>query len=149
MWSPRQSLMLSKIFTTLFAVAAVGVLFSAPWLVAWVDRVSDRAVSENIPLFFTTLYMGGAVALLLLFYLFRLLDSLGRDEVFVAKNASLLRRISWCCFVGAGIAGLSMLYYLPWGLVALAAAFVGLIVRVVKNIVVQAILLKDENDYTI
>ena len=34
-------------------------------------------------------------------------------------------------------------------LVGLAAAFVGLIVRVVKNVIAQAVHLKEENDYTI
>ena len=41
------------------------------------------------------------------------------------------------------------LYYMPFLIVSAAAAFVGLILRVVKNVFAEAVRLKDENDYTI
>lgn len=43
----------------------------------------------------------------------------------------------------------SALYYIPFLIVSAAAAFVGLILRVVKNVFAEAVRLKDENDYTI
>ena len=38
---------------------------------------------------------------------------------------------------------------MPFLIVSAAAAFVGLILRVVKNVFAEAVRLKDENDYTI
>ena len=43
----------------------------------------------------------------------------------------------------------SCAYYIPFFFVAIAAGFVGLIVRVIKNVFAEAIALKDENDFTI
>ena len=51
--------------------------------------------------------------------------------------------------IRAVVDGLSALYYMPFLIVSAAAAFVGLILRVVKNVFAEAVRLKDENDYTI
>ncbi|NLB53899.1 MAG: DUF2975 domain-containing protein, partial [Syntrophomonadaceae bacterium] len=59
------------------------------------------------------------------------------------------RRISWSCFLGAVIALVSVFYYNSWLFVAVAAAFMGLIVRVLKNVFAQAVELKNESDYTV
>ncbi|MPM58796.1 hypothetical protein SDC9_105629 [bioreactor metagenome] len=40
-------------------------------------------------------------------------------------------------------------YYLLFYFVAIVAAFIGLILRVVKNVIDQAITIKAENDFTI
>lgn len=149
MWDSKKSLMLSKVCTVLAGVAIVGCMIYGPWLARWLIKFSFHASPPHFPLFMVTMYVGGAVALLLIFCLFLLLNNISRDEIFTAKNVRLLRHISWCCFVGAGITGASMLYYLPWGIVCIAAAFVGLIVRVVKNVIAQAIVLKEENDLTV
>lgn len=149
MWNDKRSLMLSKLCCLLFGLALAAALAGGPWLVDWLDSVSINVTSENRPWFLATLYTGGAVAAALLWWLYRLLHNISAGLVFVPGNAALLRAISWACFAGAAICLLSALYYLPWGLVGLAAAFVGLIVRVVKNVIAQAITLKEENDYTI
>ena len=65
------------------------------------------------------------------------------------RNVKLLRQVSWCC-VGAGAVCLvSCLYYLPFIAVAIAAGFMALLVRIVKNIFQQAIDMKAELDLTI
>ena len=57
--------------------------------------------------------------------------------------------MSWCC-VGAGLICLvSGVYYLPFAAIAIAAGFMALIVRIVKNVFRQAILMKDDLDLTI
>ena len=52
-------------------------------------------------------------------------------------------------FCGAIISLISTFYYFPWIFIAVAAAFMGLIVRVVKNVVAQAVELKNESELTI
>jgi Flp pilus assembly protein TadB len=93
--------------------------------------------------------VGAVPAAYLLYSLFRLLRRIETGQVFTADNVELLRRISWSCFAGAIIALISLFYYYPWVFVAVAAAFMGLIVRVVKNVVAQAVELQNEADYTV
>ena len=69
--------------------------------------------------------------------------------IFDARNVALLRAVSWCC-VGAGLICLvSGVYYLPFAVIAIAAGFMALIVRIVKNVFRQAILMKDDLDLMI
>ena len=81
-----------------------------------------------------------------------LIETLRRIEagaVFVPANVTALRRISWCC-AGAAVVCLAAAYiYLPFAFLGVAAAFMALIVRVLKNAFAQAVHMKDELDYTI
>jgi hypothetical protein len=89
-------------------------------------------------------------ALLALVSLDRLLGSIGRGEVFIAKNVRALRLISWCCFAEALLlAAAAWMFSLILFSLSIAAAFFGLILRVVKNVIEAAVLIKAENDLTI
>jgi hypothetical protein len=85
----------------------------------------------------------------LLICLLRLLNNIGSDKVFISQNVRFLRLISWSCFAIAFIYGIFGFYYLISILIAIAAAFIGIIIRVIKNIFEQAIEIKSENDLTI
>ena len=58
-------------------------------------------------------------------------------------------RISWCCFAVAIIFALLGIAYLFSLIVTVAALFIALILRVLKNVFSIAVELKAENDYTI
>lgn len=148
-WNNRRSLLLSKVCTVVSMAALVAVLLTAPHLVGWLTRISINASAEYTPLFLVTLYAGGLVGAVLLVQLYLLLRNIGAEAVFSQQNVTLLRRISWCCMLGAAIALVSGLYYMPWAIVGLGAGFIGLIVRVVKNVFARALEIKEENDYTI
>ena len=75
--------------------------------------------------------------------------NISEGEVFIPENVSILRLLSWCCIAAGLVCLFSALYYMPFLIVSAAAAFVGLILRVVKNVFAEAVRLKDENDYTI
>ena len=149
MWNENKSINLSKICVIVFMVALCLVLILGPYMVNWLLQLSSSARSAPAWLYLITIYTGGIGAGLLLFNLYGLLSNISGGEIFTRKNVAFMRRISWFCFYGAFIALLSGIYYLPWGLVGMAAAFIGLIVRVVKNVVEQDVILKEENDYTI
>ena len=148
MWNGRKSISLSKLCIRLFMGLLVATVVSAPWLTLWFLDFS-RAGQGTEAFFLATIYVGCVPAVYLLYNLFRLLDSLEAEQVFITENVERLRRISWSCFVGAGIAIVSVIYYIPWVFLAVSAAFMGLIVRVVKNVVAQAVALQDEVDSTI
>ena len=95
------------------------------------------------------LYLCCLPALAALFALDRLLANMKKHEVFVHPNVRYLRIISWCCFAVAAFLGCAVYYYLVFAAVAIVAAFFGLILRVVKNVIQQAVAIKEENDFTI
>jgi len=149
MWNEKRSLLLSKACVIWAAACLVVVLVTGPWLAAWVAKNAVSLTPGAAGYLMATLYIGAVPAAALLVFLYRLLHNIGIGKVFLAQNVALLRVISWCCFTGAVLCAVSMLYYLTWGLVGLAAAFVGLIVRVVKNVFEKDIFLQEENDLTV
>ena len=69
--------------------------------------------------------------------------------MFEEENVRILRAVSWCC-AGAGLVCLgSTFWYLPFAAVAVAACFMALIVRIVKNVFQQALAMKSELDLTV
>ena len=148
MWTKDLSIRLSVFFTRFFLVLlAVGLLF-APQIVGWcLELTGGRPVF--VGRICAAFYCCAGPAAVLLVSLDRLLNGISRGEVFTQKNIALLRCCSWCCMVAAAIClgfTVTLFYFL---LVAAAAAFMGLILRVVKNVFQQALALKEENDYTI
>lgn len=148
MWTKDLSIRLSVFFTRFFlALLAVGI-FTAPQIVGWfIEITGGRTVF--VGRICAAFYCCAGPAAALLFSLDRLLAGISRGEVFTAGNIALLRRCSWCCMAVAAIClgfTIALFYFL---LVAVAAAFIGLILRVVKNVFQQALELKEENDYTI
>lgn len=149
MWDDRKSLILSKFCVWLFMCLILVTVVAAPRLTYWFLGFSRADLAETEGFFLATIYAGAVPAAYLLYSLLRLLLSIERKQVFITENVERLRRISWSCFAGALVSLLSALYYLPWIFVAVAAAFMGLVVRVVKNVVAQAVALQDEADYTV
>lgn len=148
MWSGERSIGLSKFCVLAFMGILLATVVSAPWLTRWFVSYSDT-MSGSESFFMATIYIGAIPAAYLLYNLLQLLRRIEAGQVFITDNVECLRRISWSCFAGAVVALASGFYYLAWLFVFVAAAFMGLIVRVVKNVVAQAVALKDEADYTV
>ncbi len=149
MWSGEKSIGLSKLCVLVFMGLLIATVVFAPWLTQWYFSFPRAGLAEIEGLFLATIYLGFVPAAYLLYNLLRLLRRMESGKVFTAENVEILRRISWTCFIGAGIAVISICYYFPWLFLAVAAAFMGLIVRVVKNVVARAVELQDEVDSTI
>ena len=149
MWNGEKSITLSKLCILLFFGLLLGAVVTAPWLTRWFVNFSQAGLQEKAAYFMATIYVGFVPAAYLLYSLLVLLRRIDVGQVFIAENVELLRRISWSCFLGTVIALVSVFYYNPWFFVAVAAAFMGLIVRVLKNVFAQAVELKNESDYTV
>ncbi|MBS7527633.1 DUF2975 domain-containing protein [Fusibacter paucivorans] len=149
MWNSHKSILLSRICVVLFMVLLVLILASAPLLTRFFIDFSRADLIGTEMYFIATIYIGSLPVGILLYSLFRMLNRIQRGVVFTSNNVIDLRRISWSCFTGAIIALIAASYYLPWIFIAIAAAFMGLIVRVVKNVVAEAVALKEEVDFTI
>lgn len=83
------------------------------------------------------------------FCLNRILSNVKTGAVFTAGTVKMLRVISYCCFAAAVIFAVLGIWRLLALLLCFAAAFVGLLLRVLKNVFQQAVLIREENDFTI
>ncbi len=150
-WSSSKSVTLSRVLTLLFAVALVIIdIFAVPFTNLAIVTVflQNKGLAGGY-LLLANLYLCSIPGYLLLYSLYRLLQNMERIQVFVAQNITYLRRVSWCCWCAAVLCGITAFVWSSHGVISLAAAFVGLIVRVVKNAFEQAILMKDELDFTV
>ncbi len=147
MWNDGKSIRLSRIAIIIFMVLLVATAVFAPSIVHKTFMNTDMARWNGYFLF--TIYIGCIPAALLLISLFRTLGRIEKGDVFIPKNVESLRNISWYCFAGAVISAVSVGYYFPWVMVAISAAFMGLIVRIVKNIIAKAVSLQDDANLTI
>ena len=148
-WSRDNSIVLSKVFIWIFAAFEILCAVILPTMVGGIARRRGMDVAIGKQYFMTSFYALMVPASAGLWYLYRLLLNIGREEVFVESNVRCLRRISWVCYLAALISLLSTFYYLPFGVLAAAAGFMGLVLRVVKNVFAEAVNLKQENDFTI
>ena len=150
-WNESRSIRLSRALVYLFAEALVLCDVFGWWLVQFICEMlthRDHGLMGGYVLL-GCLYLCSVPAYLLLYDMHRLLRNLQSGRVFLPFNVQLLRRISWCCFAAAGICLACAPVWYSLLIVTIAAAFVGLIVRIVKNVFEQAILMKDELDFTV
>ena len=149
MWNPSKSVILSSICTKLVIVLVIGVAVIAPDIVDYYmgyTAIKNPGIASS---FLVTVYACCVPALIALFCLDRLLANIRKKEVFIEKNVKYLRWISWCCFAISVLLLIAAFSTLLLFTVAVAAAFIGLILRVVKNVIEQAMIIKNENDLTI
>ena len=165
MWDSKKSLTLSVICTR---VVIVLVAIFAPLVTLQIFMPIFVFTDGDIEKLFYILllilfYICCALAFVALFSLNHLLTNIKAEIIFEEINVSVLRRISWCCFIvaillliGSLVSGkilmmlseIMMLSYILFG-ISVMAGFMGLILRVVKNVFQAAVELKAENDYTI
>ena len=155
MWNRKRSVTLSLVVCFIFAVILTAGLFLGPWAVKmWFGFFRDwsedsAAMQDMLTLFNACFYPCAVFAYVTLYSLIKLLFNIRKDEIFIMPNVRYLRRISWCCFAVALITLIGGLFYIPFLFVAVAAAFVGLMLRVVKNVMENAVEIKAENELTI
>ena len=146
-WTQKASLRLTTIINWVAFATVVFLMFFIPVMARWYDDVY-----MTLPIFLPLcicLYLSAGQGLVVLLTLGRLLHNLNRDRIFVTQNVTCLRIISWCCF-GVALVFLVLAWFRSLGLlVAFAAAFFGLILRVLKNVFARAVTLQEEADYTI
>ena len=83
-------------------------------------------------------------------FLVKLLLLVRKHLVFTDGAVSCLRVISWCCFIEAVLCLLTTkVFVLAHFAAAFVAGFLGLVLRVVKNVIEEATAIKSENDLTV
>ncbi len=150
MWNSNKSITLSCICTKLVIILVFLCGLFLPNLIGIYQSMGNFYVDDSgIKAFSMVLYACCIPAFVALFSLDRMLANIKKDEVFIHKNVTYLRIISWCCFGVAILCVIAGFYYLLFLFMAAVAGFIGLILRVVKNVIEQAVCIKAENDFTI
>ena len=143
------SILFSRILVWVFG-ALILVLDWAVWPISrWVMRFIVDMQFRDTVLLIICLYVCNVPGFMLLWCMDKLLRNLRQGKVFDGDNVRLLKNISICCFV-VSIISLSLcsrIYFL--GIVALMTAFMGLIVRIIKNVFSSAIAMRSELDLTV
>lgn len=150
-WSESKSIRLSRALVYLFTAALAACDIGGWWLVRFVcENVGYRNHGPaGAYVLLACLYLCSVPGYWMLYSLHCLLRNIQTARVFLPVNIKLLRHISWCCFAACGICLCCTPIWPSLFLVATAAAFVGLIVRIVKNVFEQALRMKDELDFTV
>lgn len=145
-----RSLIFSKILVKICYAAVLACCIFAPFLVRYYNEKTVHLHSDNVsaPLLIT-LYCCIPFAVCVLVCLDILLKNIGNGQPFITKNVTLLRIISYCCF-GVSLTFIYFAVLRPFAFaIVFAAAFFGLILRVVKNCFKKAVEIREENDATI
>ena len=147
-WTKDRSITLSIVCISIFAAILLAADIFCYRLTAWFISLRGMHWQQGVGMM-VTVYVCSVFAWITLYELLRLLRALRRGEVFVDGNVRAMRVVSWCCAGVCIVCLVSVIWYLPFVFVAIAAGFMCLIVRIVKNVFQQAIAMKDELDLTI
>lgn len=148
MWNSIKSVQLSLVCTKIVIVLVIACAVAMPFMIQRYMWLLDVEIQALYP-FMALMYIACIPAMTALICLHKLLQNIKQEQIFIASNVKFLRIISWCCFFAAAVLAVSGIYQLIFFLVAIAFGFFGLILRVVKNVIEEAMRIKDENELTI
>ena len=143
----KKSLNITLVIDRICIAVWIACLFLVPQIARWYDMYSNKE-----PIFaylVVMLYTAMIPAAVILVKLNTLLSNIKKEKVFEHENVNCLRIISYCCFVIALLAAIIMYRRMLAFMVLAAFGFVGLLLRVLKNVFEQAVLLREENDLTV
>ncbi|MBQ7336504.1 MAG: DUF2975 domain-containing protein [Clostridia bacterium] len=152
----------NKVSTVISLILAVLLFLMMGFLVYWLPEVVNGMIDipDNIgnrqsitdaerQLILVGAYAAVGVAYVTLVFLVLLLHTVLRGRVFSSATLRWLNLLSLCCFAEAVLFLLGGFYFQLVLGVAVAACFLGLLLRVVKNVINEAMRIKSENDLTV
>lgn len=145
-----KSVVLTSVLVKAVYVLVAACCVAAPFLVKRYDSLMVASGQESVFLpLLITLYCAVPFAVVALVCLDMLLRNIRKEQPFITQNVTLLRIISYCCF-GEILVFAYFAVLKPFAaVVMIACGFMGLILRVVKNVFEQAVSIREENDFTI
>ena len=154
MWNRKRSVSLSIAICFIIAAVITLLIFTGPQFVQlWFSKYRGWAeisvIKHIITVFCACFYPSAILGYFTLYSLLKLLFNIKKDEIFTLKNVKYLRIISWCCFAVAIITLVGGVFYIPFLFITVASGFIGLMLRIIKNVMQSAVSLREENDLTI
>ena len=153
---PKQiSVSLSMIIAILFFLICITGLFILPELTQVLIDLPDNIGSrDQITQIGRVLVLFAAYCIVLTFLLadgllMTLLVRVRKGLVFTDATVSLIRGVSWCCYLLCALFAFLGYYFQLALIVSFLAVFLGLCLRVCKNAFEEANAIKCENDLTV
>ena len=155
MWNSKKSATLSIIVCFVLAVILVLLVILGPYIFEYYmmgyrgfakGSTSLWSLKRTFSMCFypSSIFAGGA-----LYSLIKLLFNIRANNTFIPQNVKYLRVVSWCLIAVSILTFIGGLFYIPFFFVSAAAGFVGMLLRVVKNVMQSAVELKAEQELTI
>ena len=149
MYNKYKSNVVSIIATFVFAVLVIAAAAMLPLFVKLYLGDGYENMTAVKTALFICLYGAAVPSLLISYLIVRILFNVSKNVVFDRVNVKYCRYISWCCFAVCAFF-FALGFFIPFSFViAFAAVFIGLVVRVVKNLFNEAVDIKEENDLTV
>lgn len=144
------SLVICGLCVVLLVVASCTFPTFLRWLYLDYHNLQNAAVYEEvvhtvIPAFYCCVPIAGAA----LGMMIRILVNVLRKDIFIRRNVTYFRLISWCCYAVCLITLIFGTHYVLLEVIAIAMGIIGTLLRVVKNIMQAAVEIREENDLTI
>lgn len=154
MWTRSRSVRLTTVLVWICTIAAFAAVFFIPALAQWYLGArfdySERQLADRLYLpLVVAMYLSLPPAFIALSRLMGLLTNIKSSRVFVRGNCDNLRALSYCCFAVCVIFAVFSFWRVSGLIVSFAAGFMGLILRVLKNVFEEAVALREENDAVI
>lgn len=148
MTKEKRSIAITSVLIKIAIVLCTAALFLMPYAAKMYEQISFQRDNVTVPLLIT-FYVCAAFGFVILFVLNKLIKNIGSEKVFIDENVKLLKILSYCCFAIAIVTLIFARFRILVFVITFAAAFIGLILRVIKNCFTEAIRLREENDFTI
>lgn len=148
MTKEKRSIAITSVLIKIAIVLCTAALFLMPYAAKMYEQISFQRDNVTVPLLIT-FYVCAAFGFVILFVLNKLMKNIGSEKVFIDENVKLLKILSYCCFAIAVVTLIFARFRILVFVITFAAAFIGLILRVIKNCFTEAIRLREENDFTI
>ena len=148
MTKEKRSIAITSVLIKIAIVLCTAALFLMPYAAKMYEQISFQRDNVTVPLLIT-FYVCAAFGFVILIVLNKLIKNIGSEKVFIDENVKLLKILSYCCFAIAVVTLIFARFRILVFVITFAAAFIGLILRVIKNCFTEAIRLREENDFTI
>ena len=148
MTKEKRSIAITSALIKVAIVLCAAALFLMPYAAKMYEQISFQRDNVTVHLLIT-FYVCAAFGFVILFVLNKLIKNIGSEKVFIDENVKLLKILSYCCFAIAVVTLIFARFRILVFVITFAAAFIGLILRVIKNCFTEAIRLREENDFTI
>lgn len=157
--SSRASTLISLVLAVILVIFLFGMMVVMPLFIekapllwhirSWFAEKEAVLGLSGVTVFWIWAYSVMSVAEVCCIAMVLLLIRVRRSLVFTSITVSLIRFVSWGCLLIALICMLVVYHFHMSYMLALAAAFLGICVRVVKNVIEEATEIKSENDLTV
>ena len=153
-WNNHKSVTITKYLIIIIQLSIVGLAIFGYWFsnnykMYGSFRILRTSLDKYLLLFIFSSYFVLLVGFYIMSNLSKLVNNIDEEEIFTLENIQLLRYISWACFVISLVGLLSTFYYYAWFVIFVVGIFMGMLLRVIKNVFSRALEIKEENDLTV